>query len=218
MRSRILSYSPPASPWRKLPVLESSGGYLAYVYSDDIAAVPIRAVTKIGDNKVDPNLETMTYGLFSYCGKQARCGIVKNSYRYLFFITKWHGSRVLIGMYIIGWYASHSLTTADYALASNSAWFLESPLPLSSLTSICGQRIVSRFRTCLRLDDYCQCNKLVELITSKPNGVQRYISEIHRLERYNLFYSGYRYPSGSISESYSWECDKVKSIASIMDA
>ena len=54
------SIKPPRSPWILLSSESDSGGYLSFYYSDDMSPLPVRWVTKPGDNKSDPNLETLT--------------------------------------------------------------------------------------------------------------------------------------------------------------
>src|SRR6266568_2401005 len=88
---------PPNPPWAPMSQEGDGGGCLSVYYSDDMSPLAVRWITKPGDNKSDPNLETMTYGLFSTCSKAMRSGIVKRGAEYLFFATRRGGTRVLSG-------------------------------------------------------------------------------------------------------------------------
>ena len=78
---------PPGPPWRPLDPAAPATGYASYYLSDELARWPVRAITRIKDNKSDPNLETGTYGLFSTCQREMRSGIVHDPPRYIFFVT-----------------------------------------------------------------------------------------------------------------------------------
>ena len=94
---------PPNSPWIPLAICEANGGYIGTFLNDDLSALPVRAITRVGDNKVGPNLETKTYGLFSTCHKIMRKSTVRRGCRHVFFITNRRGVRVLAGLYLIKW-------------------------------------------------------------------------------------------------------------------
>src|SRR5688572_1746046 len=118
-------YRPPARPWRELNPLLAAGGYLSYYYSDVLSPVPVRGVTLPANNKSDPNVETLTYGLFSTCGHSMRASIVANRVPYIFFVTNRGGQRILTGYYRLRWYAPGPLQRrpADYALAAEHGRF-----------------------------------------------------------------------------------------------
>jgi len=202
---------PPNPPWITLDVQEISGGYLSYFYNDDLSLVPVRAITKIRDNKVDPNMETQTYGLFSPCNKNMRKSIVRRGCSRIFFVTNRKTVRVLVGIYFLKWYAEIPQEIDDFCLAANHIWFVENPIPLSQIDKVCGINISRKFRTHLRVDIE-ECKKIEDILLRKPNATKMYLSEIDRLERFNLKHSGYRYASGRIREKYSWDCTKLKCI------
>lgn len=204
---------PPNPPWKPLVIREKSGGYLSYFYNDELSSIPIRGITIItaGGNKVDPNIETKTYGLFSYCNKKMRKSIVSQGCRYVFFITNRKGVRVLVGLYFVKWHTSISSNDDDFCLAADKIWFVKHPIPLVDVDKICDTNISRPFRTCLRVTPD-ECRKMASFLKRKPNATQLYLSEIDRLEKFNLRYTGYRYFSGKIKDSYSWNCDKIKSI------
>ena len=206
-----MQLSPPNPPWEEISIKSSSGGYLGYVYNDDLSESPVRAVTKVRDNKADPNLETMTYGLFSRCGKIMRSSIVKRGCRYLFFTTRRGDIRVLIGRYLVRWYAPVSEACSDYCLAADDVWFVQDPIPLSIVDRYCGTKVSRQFRTHVGLTTE-ECNCLDNMLSTKPNATKAYIDEIKRLERFNLMNGGYRYISGNIKEPFSWKCRKAMAI------
>jgi len=202
---------PPNPPWMSLAVREASGGYLSYFFNDDLSGIPVRAISTVRDNKVDPNLETKTYGLFSPCNKIMRKSVVQHGCRHVFFITTRKGVRVLTGLYLIKWYAPVSLDGEDFCLAADSIWFVQYPIPLVDVDKACGTNVDRWFRTCLRVGAE-GCRKIENLLKRKSNATELYLSEIDRLERFNLIHGGYRYVTAKVKDSYSWDCVKVKSI------
>lgn len=202
---------PPNHPWIPLAIREESGGYLSYFFSDELSSLPVRAITKVGDNKVDPNLETKTYGLFSPCNKIMRKSIVKRGCRHIFFITNRKGVRVLTGLYFVKWYALVSSDNDDFCLAADRIWFVENPIPLEKVDESCGTNVSRWFRTYLHVDAD-GCRKIERLLKRRRNATDLYLSEIDRLERFNLRHGGYRYVTAKVRDSYSWDCVKVKSI------
>lgn len=191
------------APWRELDPLPAEGGYLTIYYSDDMSRLPIRWVTKPGDNKSDPNIETLTYGLFSTCAPAMRRAIVNRRCKYLFFGTSRRGERVLSGYYQIRWSTHGPLGAADLCLAADAARFLKEPLPFREVDAKCGTNISSWFRGMRRLTEP-QCRAMLKLVNSKPDATQAYLEEIDRLERFNLRYGGYRYVGWKQTEKFSW--------------
>ena len=200
---------PPNPPWLPLTVYEASGGYLSYFYSDELSSLPIRAITTVGDNKVDPNLETKTYGLFSTCNKPMRKSIVKRGCRYIFFVTNRKGTRVLAGLYLVKWYTPVTPDGDDFCLATDRIGFVEDPIPLGHVDKACGTDVSRPFRTYLHVDAD-GCRKIERLLNRRSNATGSYLSEIDRLERFNLKHGGYKYVTAKGRDSYSWHCDKVK--------
>jgi hypothetical protein len=202
---------PPNPPWVPLAIREESGGYLNYFYNDDLSGLTVRAVTKVKDNKADPNLETKTYGLFSTCNKIMRKSIVKRGCRYIFFFTNRKRVRVLAGLYLVKWYTPVSLSDGDFCLAADSIWFVENPIPLVDVDKACGTDVSRSFRMFKHVDAG-ECKKIERLLKRRANITGLYLSEIDRLERFNLKHGGYRYVTAKVKDSYSWDCVKVKSI------
>lgn len=201
---------PPNPPWVPLDICEASGGYLSYFYNDELSSLPARAITRVGDNKVDPNLETKTYGLFSTCNKIMRRSIVKRRCRPIFFMTNRKGVRVLAGLYLVKWYVPVAPNGDDFCLAADRIWFVEDPIPLVDVDKACGTDICRPSRSiCLRVNPD-ECRKMVGLLKRKPNVIKLYLSEIGRLERFNLKYGGYKCVTAKERDSYSWHCDTLK--------
>jgi hypothetical protein len=207
-QEQVQNISPPNSPWQGLEQTESSGGYLSIYYSDNLSRLPVRAVTKSGDNKSDPNIETMTYGLFSTCSRSMRCGIVDKKSRYLFFATARNKIRVLSGYYDLGWYAlTISAAERDFCIAAKKAMFIAEPIPLSEIDRLCATDLSKWFRGIRSLSAET-ANKLRDILDTRGDATSEYLAEIDRLERFNLKHGGYRYISWKQEEKFSWEIAK----------
>lgn len=199
------SVEPPNTPWEELNSPEDAGGYLSIYYSDDMSRLPVRAVTKPGDNKSDPNLETLTYGLFSTCSPAMRSGVVNRRSAYLFFTTARKDGRVLTGYYHLRWFTGGVFENArDYCLAADTARFIEKPIPLTKVDRLCGTNVSKWFRG-MRLLSFEACRKMAALIDAQPDATADYLEEIDRLERFNLKHSGYRYIAWKQKDKFSWE-------------
>jgi hypothetical protein len=187
---------PPNPPWQELPHAENEAGYLSFYYSDPLARYPVRHITKLADNKSDPNLETMTYGLFSTCEERMRQGIVRDLRRWIFFLTNYRGmGRAITGFYEIGWHAPGPGGPRDIALAAAQMRFID-PIPVNEVRGHLGERVQIRFRPYMGLSPE-HTVELRELIEAKPERTQGYLTEIARLEAYSVSVCGYTYPTWS---------------------
>ena len=191
---------PPKLPWRKLSPRADAGGYLSYHYSDPLSSLPVRAVTKMHDNKADPNLETGTYGLFSTCSKQMRLGAVNHGRSHVVFVTRHGGERVVTGYYRLGWYAPTGFAADDYCLAAARMHFVAKPLRMAELEPALGLRY-SRLILCL---NPAQTKALVSKLDQQPDATAAYLQEIRRLEYFNLSLTGYRYVNFRRSRPFDW--------------
>lgn len=187
-------------PWRRLKPNPNAGGYLSYYYSDDLSPLPVRAVTRIRDNKTDPNLETGTYGLFSTCSKSMRKSVVANGSEYIIFMTS-RITRVICGYYRIGWTAPTLFSDGDFCLAAAQLHFIAEPLSFESLRKPLGLR---KARCCLRLSP-TQVNGLVDRLNEQPDATARYVREIRRLEQFNFSRTGKRYVNFGWITSPDWD-------------
>src|SRR3989304_4379671 len=141
------SVEPPNTPWQELKPRPGAGGYVSFYYSDDLSRLPVRWVTKPADNKSDPNLETLTYGLFSTCARSMRAAIVKRRCPHLFFVTARKKERVLTGYYRLRWYADGVFGgIRDFCLAADGARFIEKAIPLPEVDQKCGTHLAVPFR------------------------------------------------------------------------
>lgn len=194
-----------AGPWRPIEPRSDADGYVSYYYADELARLPIRAVTKIRDNKSDPNIETGTYGLFSTCQEKMRSGIVRSRPRYIFFVTKPRKSpRALTGMYELGWWApgSFSNRARDFSLAACAVHFI-TPESLGELPGELAALLNRPWRLDKRISPE-QAEQLASHVRSKPDRTADYLVEVERMEQVNMFHSGYRYPTWRRSDPWSW--------------
>ncbi|GAB2597041.1 hypothetical protein [Kribbella endophytica] len=197
---------PPNAPWKEFTDASGGAGALSIYLSDPLARYPVRYVTKRGDNKSDPNLETGTYGLFSTCEFDLRGKAVREGRPYIFFVTK-HGNRAraLTGYYEIGWFAESTAGAAarDYALAAKTLRFID-PIPLTSLPSAL-RKICEPFFRLTRPVKPTVVADLRTLIDSKDDRTEDYIGEVHRLESLSFSRSEYTYPTWGKKDSFEWE-------------
>src|SRR6266852_3204519 len=196
---------PPAPPWLELVPTDDAGeGVLSFYYSEDEAAVPIRAIMLPNNHKSDPNIETATYGLFSTCSQRTRAGIVERGTRYMFFVTQRGGCRMLTGFYRLRWYTPGNLPGRDFAVAADHVHFIDPGLPLRHLPDAVRSHCTKRFRLSFRLDAPIT-QVLLDVLNSSPNAIERYLGEVDRIERRNMRLTGYRYVAWRRKEPFTWE-------------
>src|SRR6266436_562581 len=125
-----------------------------------------------------------------------RAKIVREGRPYLFFAAK-HGEkrRALTGYYRIAWYAESTggVANGDYALAASEIKFID-PIPFDSLPEPTRSICLPWFRT-IRPVDSSTVAALRHLIDGAPDRTQSYLSELHRMESFAAYHSGYAYPS-----------------------
>lgn len=190
---------PPNRPWQPLQREEPEQGYVSIYYSDPLARYPVRHITKLGDNKSDPNIETQTYGLFSTCEESMRRSVVNNGRPWIFFIANLKGiGRALTGFYEIGWYAPGPSGARDIALAASQSRFID-PIPLTEISGGVGETVRRRFRLYMGVNA-AEAETLRQLIESSPDRTGAYLSEVKRMESYSRSITGFTYPT--------WERDR----------
>ncbi len=183
---------------------------MSFYYSDPTSMVPVREVRRKDDNKADPNLETMTYGLFSTCERGMRAGLMKRGIEFVFFCTNRSGGRVLTGYYRIGWFHRGKKIVGygrgdDYMLAAKEIRFVSPGFPLKDLTGyLDGTRLDRRFRTFMYIDTPT-VQKLFTLLNQTPDATNEYLSEISRLEGENIDEFGYAYKNWKRLKGFDWE-------------
>jgi hypothetical protein len=192
---------PPAPPWKPVAQRPEAGSYVSVFLSSDIARLPVRDITRLNDNKSDPNLETGTYGLFSTCEPIMRDSIRARGISEIFFVTTFLDlGRCLVGRYELGWIAE--IGEKDVALAASSMRFV-TPLPVSLLTGPAAV-LDKKLRNFEIIPDEVAA-ALRELLGSERDRTADYLEEIARLERRSLHGTGFKYPSWDRVDSFSWD-------------
>lgn len=209
---------PPNQPWRILAAATPPGGFLSFYYSDPASPLPVRAITRfVGkrfDNKSDPNVETLTYGLFSTCEVSMRASVVSLRAPYLVFVTTVGTKRCLTGYFRIGWwapgpvmpaYGSSRRRSSDVMLAAAEARFVHPGIPLEeAAATLSDPSLAGWFRTYKRLSPG-QVEAVVGLLRSRPDVTPALVDEVYRLERLNERFSGFKYPGWRREKSFDWE-------------
>ncbi len=199
------AWRPPNPPWRELAAHAPAEGNLSVYLADGLSSLPVRGVTLPGNNKSDPNIETQTFGLFSTCERAMRAGIVQDGRQYIFFITNQGAGRILTGYYRVRWYAraAGGAAPSDFALATDEARFIWPAIPLDALPMRIRRVVGTRFRLTKRVDAETTA-ALLRLLKERPGRTADYLQEIARLERFNLFRTGFRYVAWRQAEPFGW--------------
>jgi hypothetical protein len=192
------------APWRLLA--DQGRGYLSVYFSEPLARWPVREITRPGDNKSDPNIETGTYGLFSTCEPGMRNRIVHDGAATIFFLTtrKRGQGRVLSGYYHVGWYTegTQGAINRDYALAASRMHFIK-PIILTELPKALAILCSTKFRTMKPIDAEVT-SALRGLCDRQPDETAHYLEEVRRIERFARARSGYAYPSWGREDGFTW--------------
>jgi hypothetical protein len=200
------SYRPPASPWIPIVKKPGSGSYVSVYLSSDIARLPVRDITRLKDNKSDPNLETGTYGLFSTCEPIMRDSIISRGISEIFFLTTVDGlGRCLVGRYGLGWMVD--VGDKDIALAASTVRFIN-PHPVGRLQGAARTALDKKLRNFQIVPDEV-ARDLRTLVDSSRDRTADYLEEIDRLERLSQHGTGYRYPSWDRRDSFTWSDAEV---------
>ena len=195
----------PGLPWQALT--DEGLGYLSFYYSEPLARWPVRQITRPGDNKSDPNIETGTYGLFSTCEPQMRNRIVKDGRAMIFFVTRRQPKqpRVLAGYYHVGWFTqgTYGAVNNDFALAASTMRFFD-PVPINDLPAELAEACSVRFRTCKPIN--ADLTTGLRMVCDAQRALtQQYIEEVRRIERFARARSGFAYPSWAREEGFTWD-------------
>jgi hypothetical protein len=195
-------YEPPAAPWVPIERRAGSGSYVSVYLSSDIARLPVRDVTRLADNKSDPNLETGTYGLFSTCEPIMRDSIRSRGISEIFFLTTVEDlGRCLVGRYELGWMVE--VGDSDIALAASSMRFI-SPHPVARLEGAARAALDKPLRNFQIVSEEVAL-QLGRVIDGSRDRTGDYLAEIGRLERLSKHGTGFRYPSWDRVDPFSWE-------------
>ncbi len=201
---------PPNAPWKPLTPI-SRGGVLSFYYSDSNSKIPVRDISRYGDSKSDPNIETKTYGLFSTCEPDMREGVVGKGIEHVFFCTNRANVRVLTGYYHIRWYhkgppIKYKRDWDDYWLAADNVRFVNPGFRLNVLTGyLWGVRLDGRFRRFLYIHDEKATQRLLLLLKETPDATRYYLREIKRLQSENLRKHRSTYPNWKKKEGFNWK-------------
>lgn len=205
MPAKTKNIKPPNPPWESLNNDAVTEGCISVYLSDPLSRLPIRGIALTSNNKSDPNIETASYGLFSTCSRAMRSSAVNRRLRYLFFMTRWKGERVITGYYRLAWFSPGALDGAptDYCLAADEIRFVSPPIRPRDLPRSIYLEISKRFRLFKLLNSKIS-SQLYQLISTMPDATDQYRAEVDRLERFNLFRSGFRYIAWKQREEFDW--------------
>ncbi len=186
MKMHVKDPQPPNPPWKPLTANRESRSFIEYYYSDSATKVPIRDVSHPVDPKADPNLETMTYGLFSKCNRRMRKSIAEKGITTIFFCTNRKGSiRILTGYYRIGW--SYEVEPGDYMLKASEMRFVNPGFPLTGLRDYLGGYPIDGFFRTSKYVEEPHASHLLKLLKATPDATPSYLSEIRRLSQPPLY-------------------------------
>jgi hypothetical protein len=184
---------PPNYPWLPLRHGSPNVAVITYYCGDAKSlVVPIRDITNRNDAKHDPNVETMTYGLFSHCCKDARTAIVKRGITTHFFVTPRSSGRVLAGYYRPSWYCE--MEPNDFAIAADLIRFISPGYALRNLVDFIQDYPIDKFfYTWKIIENADVIRKLLLLLNSAPDATATHIAEIHNKEVYCMQQFGRMY-------------------------
>ena len=178
-----------------------AGAYVSVYLSSNLGRVPVRDVLRLGDNKSDPNLETLTYGVFSTCEPPMRKSIAARGITEIFFVTAVEPiGRAVVGRYELGWVAQ--VNQDDFAYAATLGRFID-PIPVSQMTGRVGTEMQKQLRN-YKIVEPEIADSLRSLVDGKPDRTLDYVFEIDRLERMSLSRTGFRYPTWDGTDAFSW--------------
>jgi len=202
-KSSIPDVRPPNPPWQPLKQSQTNIATISFYQGDSRSPViPIRDVSNRNDAKHDPNLETLTYGLFSHCFEKERKGIVEKGVTTQFFCTtRANSTRVLTGYYRPTWFCE--INDGDFAIAAGTARFVSPGYVLGDIVSYLEGYPIDRRFYWKYIEDEKVIKRLKLLIDCVPDATAQYIEEIHRLENFSLEKYGHMYYDRSAG--FSWE-------------
>jgi hypothetical protein len=203
-RNDLLKLSPESVAWQDYR--SSNTGMVVFYASDPISELPIREVPEELHSEIlpEPNYESGTYGLYG-CGKsKIRSAFIKLKTRYLFFVTKYEGTRaeykgrICITGYFRIWKTAevkklHIRYGSDYSCIDEQACYalradesrfvaIEEAFALTEeimKTWNYKARITRQTRIIL---DEQHTREIVEYLKSKQDITAQYVTETKRLQ------------------------------------
>ncbi|MBD3345488.1 MAG: hypothetical protein GF401_10540 [Chitinivibrionales bacterium] len=192
-------------PWQDYRASDS--GMIVMYSSDPVSELPIREVPEeipSTDILPEPNYETGTYGFYGCIRNKARTTFTKSKHRYLFFMTKYEGTKedfrekiLVTGYYRIVKTADVNRIHLRYlsdtpcinadsciALRADDICFVSCEDAFELTPDVLEtwehtSKITKQSRIIL---DEEKCKELVEYLSSKNNIVDTYVAETKRLE------------------------------------
>jgi len=196
--------------WISLADLQETG-WLVYYYSHQKTSLPVRHVQKSWDEKVDPNLETMTYGLFTTCSFVMRYQALQNRDKYLFFFTYRNHRRVITGYYELGWYVKTGFINhgkkvvyhdSDIAFKARKLHFVEHGITLDERdgmnwneVKVAANKIEGFGQRRPQRVGELEARWIKRELDSETDITSDYVGQIKHLENENLAKYGFRYPT-----------------------
>ena len=177
-----------------------------YYSSDPVSEIPIREVPEEIPSEIipEPHYESGTYGFYGCAKSKIRAAFVKAKLRYLFFVTKYAGTKteykdknVITGFFRITKVADvkkmHIRYCSDYSCLDEDTCFallagekrfvsIDDAFPMSAEVLKSwnyNARITRQTRIIIDTD---RTQELIAYLQSKPDKTQEYIAETKRLE------------------------------------
>jgi|WetSurMetagenome_2_1015567.scaffolds.fasta_scaffold01238_4 hypothetical protein len=207
MSTGTMAKSPDGIPWQDYRA--SNTGMVVFYSSDPVSEIPIREIPEDTDSPVvpEPNYESGTYGFFGCQRTKIRGAFVKSKLRYLFFVTKYAGTRegfkdkmLVTGYYRVAKTADvqklHLRYLTEYscidastcmALRADEVHFVD----IQDAYEVSEEQLKAwgynaKISKQLRIIiDHEQTSRLLEILKSKPNRLDVYIAETKRLSPYD---------------------------------
>lgn len=203
MLTGIITKHVDSIPWQDYR--GSSTGMIVYYNTDPVSEMPIREVPEEIPSGViaEPNYETGTYGVYGCKHARVRSAFAKKKLRYLFFMTRYAGTKTecVDDLMVTGYYRVkrtadvqklHVRYLNDYSCLGDDACIalrademhflcLDDALRMSPevLEKWAVKTRITR-QTKILLDEE-NTGKLLDYIHSKPNALDAYLEETERL-------------------------------------
>ncbi|HAJ78657.1 MAG TPA: hypothetical protein DCO75_02705 [Fibrobacteres bacterium] len=184
----------------------SNTGMIVFYTSDPISEIPIREIPEEMDSSImpEPNYENKVYGFYGCVRPKIRSAFVKAKIRYLFFLTRYAGTKeefkdklIITGFFYINKTGDMQKLHLRYipesscmdndsciALRADEAHFVS----LNDAYIVDDEKLKSwgynaKITRQLRITlDAEKTSRILDWLKSKPNQIETYIKETKRLE------------------------------------